>query len=246
MRLILVFFLLIGLNFAHATPLQKPVVTPIVVPKKKQVLKNDTSTVILRKFDGQSVKNYSKQKEFIYDDVVPESQNLWDKFWIWVWRSINRVLANKIGGGVVKYILVALVIGIIVFIVIKLIGLDFRFFTGKSKTIEVPYQETLENIHEINFEEQIDKAIQDGNYRLVVRLLYLKTLKQLNDQNLINWLPEKTNQTYVSEIANEGIRRDFATLTNQFEYIWYGEFFIDKTSFEPIQQSFHQFNQRKI
>lgn len=87
--------------------------------------------------------------------------------------------------------------------------------------------------------------MQMGNYRLVVRLLYLKTLKQLSDRELIHWLPEKTNQAYVLEIADQAKQQEFAQLTTQFEYIWYGEFFIDKNSFAPIQESFHQFNQYK-
>ncbi|RZK53770.1 MAG: DUF4129 domain-containing protein [Pedobacter sp.] len=143
-----------------------------------------------------------------------------------------------------KYAAIVLAVALIVFIVMKIFGLDLKFLTGKSKTVDIPYEESLENIHEIDFEDHLENAINSGNYRLAVRLLYLKTLKHLTDRNLINWQPEKTNQTYVAELGNEVYKTDFAALTLQFEYIWYGDFYIDRDSFEPINQSFTQFNQQ--
>lgn len=245
MRILLFLLFFCATISADATALQKPVVQDIVVKKEKPTLKIDNnSKVELRKFDEQAIKNYSKKRDFIYDDSK-QAPSLWDRFWSWLKSLIGEVLSNKIGGTIIKYVLIALVIALIVFIVLKLTGLDFKLLTGKSKGIDVPYQEGMENIHEIDFDEQIEQAMQLGNYRLVVRLLYLKTLKQLSDRDLIHWLPEKTNQAYVQEIANQAQQQEFAQLTKQFEYIWYGEFFIDKNSFEPIQQSFHQFNQQK-
>ncbi|MBB2146584.1 hypothetical protein GM921_13865 [Pedobacter sp. LMG 31464] len=246
MRLLLVFFIVfIWTSNAHATAVQKPVAKPAVV-KKGIILKSDSSKVDLRKFDETAVKKYSVQKDFIYDDVAPQSLSLWDRFWRWIWRLINNIFSGGITGSIIKYVLIAVVIAIVVFAVIKLIGLDYKFLTGKSKAVAIPFEESLENIHEIDFDEQIDFALQNGNYRLAVRLLYLKTLKHLSDKQLINWQPEKTNQAYVLELENENYKQEFNTLTNQFEYIWYGEFFIDKSSFEPINQSFLQFNQKTI
>lgn len=244
MRFLLFLFFFLCAGTICSANVQQKKVPKNIVSKPKQIVKLDSTTKVdLRKLNEQAISTYSKQKDFIYDDVLPETQNLWDKFWVWVWRSIRSILGNKVGGGIIKYLLIAIAVAIVVFIIIKLIGLDFKLLAGKSKNVQVPYQESLENIHEINFDEQIEKALKDHNYRLVVRLLYLKTLKQLSDQHLIEWLPEKTNQAYVLEITNEAQQQEFAQLTNQFEYIWYGEFFIDKNSFEPISKSFNQFNQ---
>ncbi|MFD0939957.1 hypothetical protein [Pedobacter boryungensis] len=245
MRSILVFLIFfIWANTVQATAVEKPVVKPVI--KKGFVLKTDSSTIDLRKFDETAVKKYSKQKEFIYDDVAPQSLSLWDRFWRWFWRLINKIFSGGITGSIIKYILIAVVIAIVVFVVIKLIGIDYKFLIGKSKTVTVPFEESLENIHEIDFDEQIDFALQNKNYRLAVRLLYLKTLKKLSDKELINWQPEKTNQAYVLELENENYKQEFNVLTNQFEYIWYGEFFIDKLDFDSINQSFLQFNQKMI
>lgn len=239
--------LLIGTFNAQATALQKPVVAKTVIKpkiiKKPLVLTVDSSKVELRTIDEQAVDNYSKQKEFIYDDVAPASMSWWDRFWRWVWQLIGRLLNGEVSGGIIKFILIALLVVGVVYAVIKVIGLDLKLLTGKSKVVEVPYEESLENIHEIDFDAQLEQAIENGNYRLAVRLLYLRTLKHLTDKNLIDWKLEKTNQAYVAELTNENYKGEFTNLTNQFEYIWYGEFFIDKHTFEPINESFQSFNQ---
>jgi len=237
MRLLLWIFLFFGITIVRAEVSPKA-----VVAKQHLNLRTDSSKIELRKIDGTAIKNYSKQKDFIYDDVAPASITWWDKLWDWIGQLLKKAFGNRLSGTILKYLLIGSAIAIVVFIVIKLIGLDFKVLTGKSKSVEIPFEEGLENIHEINFDEQITKALQAENYRLAVRLQYLKTLKHLNDRGIIEWLPEKTNQAYISEIQEER-KAAFSALTHQFEYIWYGEFFIDKNSFEKINQSFHQFNQ---
>ncbi|PWS32459.1 hypothetical protein [Pedobacter paludis] len=241
MRLLLILIVFLGITTVRAEIVQKPVVV-----KKAVVLKIDSSKVELRKIDSQAVTNYSKQKDFIYDDVAPETLSWWDKFWNWFWRLVNRIFSNKISGSIIKFLLIGLAIAAVVFFAIKIIGLDFKLLSGKSKSLEVPFEESLENIHEIDFDEQISKALQAQNYRLAVRLLYLKTLKSLSDKQQINWLPEKTNQAYVLEISDDVKRSEFSKLTDQFEYIWYGEFFLDKNTFESVNTAFHNFNQKTV
>ena len=246
MRLILLFIFLMASTFcAQASALQKKdSVQKVIRVKKPLLIKLDSSKISVRKFSEEAIADYSKQKDFIYDDVAPKTMSLWDRFWRWIWSLINELLSGKTSGSIIKYVLIAVVIALVVYLVIKLIGLDLKLLTRKSKHVEVPFSETLENIHEIDFEEQLNIALQNKNYRLVVRLLYLKTLKQLTDKRLIDWQPEKTNQAYVAELSRQPYHAEFVSLTNQFEYIWYGEFYIDQPSFEPIHQSFKDFNQQ--
>jgi len=114
-------------------------------------------------------------------------------------------------------------------------------FRRKSLNAEVPYHESLENIHEINFDDELERAINQHNYRLAVRLLYLKCLKQLSDAELIRWQIDKTNNAYITELNNPAQREVFKTLTLQFEYAWYGEFPIDAAVFKNINALFMDF-----
>lgn len=246
MRLLLLFiFFFTGTLSANSAVLQKnEVAKKEMVKKKPLVEKLDSSKIAVRKFSEEAISDYSKQQEFIYDDVAPKTISVWDRFWRWIWSLINELLSGKTSGSIIKYVLIGVVIALVVFLVIKLIGLDLKLFTRKSKSLDVPFSETLENIHEIDFDEQLNIALQNKNYRLVVRLLYLKTLKQLTDKNLIDWQPEKTNQAYVQELSRQSYHQQFVALTYQFEYIWYGEFYIDQPTFESIHQSFEDFNQQ--
>lgn len=209
-------------------------------------IKNDSSAVALRNFDLQKIKDYSIQKDFQYDEQLSLNTSWWDRFWRWVWDLINGALENSYTGGFIKYLLITIVVALIIFVIIKLMGIDLKIFAGKSKSIDVPYDESMENIHEINFNEEIDKAIANGNYRLGVRLLYLRSLKILSDGELISWQPEKTNQAYIDELADEERKSEFKVLTLQFEYIWYGDFSIEKESFKMLKGGFDRFNVKAL
>ncbi|MDQ8053099.1 MAG: DUF4129 domain-containing protein [Pedobacter sp.] len=214
--------------------------------RPKPVLRQDSSQVQVRKFEEDDIVAYRSQKEFIYDDVAPARPDLWERFWRWFWDTVGSLFKHSSIGTWGKFLVIGLVVAIIAFIVIKIVGVDLKVLMGKSKKVTVPYQESLENIHEIDFDEQLEMALGQHNYRLAVRLLYLKTLKKLSDHSAIHWQPEKTNQAYVRELQDQPYRDEFARLTQQFEYIWYGEFAIDQTAFEPINSSFLTFNQKMI
>ena len=226
--------------------------SPVAVNKPVKdtiALKLDSSKTQIKKFDNEAIENYKAQKEFQYGEEEPKNLTWWDRFWNAFWRWISRVFGERqtptgpsVWPSVLKYSTIAIGIGVIVFVIFKLIGVDFKWFTGKSTSIEVPYDESLENIHEISFDDEINNTLQNGNYRLAVRLLYLQTLKHLSDKEIIDWLPNKTNLAYVKEMQGENGHNDFANLTHQFEYIWYGDFYIDKSTFARLQQSFQQFN----
>jgi hypothetical protein len=224
---------------------------PTVAQVKREVLKevpirNDYSKVDLRSFDLQKIKEYSKEKEFRYDQSVSVDTSWWNRFWNWIWEMINGALSNKYSGDFVKYLVIAVVSALIIFSLSKIAGLDLMIFSRKSKAVDVPYGETMENIHEIDFNDEINKAVLNGNYRLAVRLLYLRSLKLLSDQELINWQPEKTNQTYIDELEDLERKQEFKILTLRFEYVWYGDFSIDKEVFNVLKGSFERFNVKAL
>ncbi|MEJ2904630.1 DUF4129 domain-containing protein [Pedobacter panaciterrae] len=236
MRLLLFIFLFFGMLQVQANVEKQDSVA------QKTVVRLDTTKVDLRGFDKSKLEAHSKETDFIYDDVPAPNLSFWDRFWRWFWRLIGQALSNKVSGGLIKYLAIIALVGLVVFIVLKIIGADLKIFSRKSQIVEVPYNESDDNIHEINFNEEIEKAIVNANYRLAVRLLYLRTLKKLSDKDLIHWLPEKTNQTYISEINDSDKKKEFSKLTHQFEYVWYGEFFIDKENFNAIKDTFERFN----
>ena len=220
------------------------------VKKIYHSLNIDTGKLTIRHLDTAALNRYSRQPDFDYTHEKTEQQlSLWDRFWIWFWRWITRLLPRFSGGGGLASIFKILIIGafavLIVWLITRLFKIDLLKLFRKKKTEDgLPYTELTENIHEINFDEAINKALQDKNYRLAVRLLYLRSLKQLSDASLIHWRMEKTNLAYLNELEDPEYKRLFGALTVRFEYIWYGDFPINGEVYQNIDSLFRDFKGR--
>ncbi len=237
---------------------QKQLDTKVVKPK---VLQTDSlASVTIRHIDSAALHTYKKQPEFQYneDKIAP---SWWDRFWDWVsekWdhfiKWLDHLLStkDKKTGQInhfwpifFKYLFIVLGAAALVFLIFKLIGVDIQnIFRRKPASGAIPYSEFFEDINAISFEQEIENAVAKQNYRFAVRLLYLRSLKQLSDAGLIDWKIDKTNNTYINELRNEDQRTAFKILTLQFEYVWYGEFFIDAPVYSDIDSSFKDFKKR--
>ncbi|QEM07472.1 DUF4129 domain-containing protein [Mucilaginibacter rubeus] len=237
----------------HVVPAGKA--SPLHAPA---FIKVDTVDVAVKHFNEAAMDKYKNDKDFNYH-VIKEGLSWWDHFWSWVWhlwasfwnwvaelfqKLFGSANMGKSSANVIKYVILGAGAFAIIYCIIKLLGISFpHLFKKQAKSASVPYSEAVENIHEISFDEAIDDALSNKNYRLAVRLLYLRSLKQLSDLNLINWKIEKTNTAYINELTNAGQREQFTVVTRQFEYVWYGDFPIDGQSYQRINNIFQEFKQ---
>jgi len=123
---------------------------------------------------------------------------------------------------------------------------NIRLFSRRSKEVggEETIEEATENIFELNFGKEIQKAIGSQNYRMAVRLMYLRTLRDLSLKNLINYTHEKTNSDYLFQLAGTSYYKNFFRLTRDFDYTWYGHFPLSQDSFSVIQNDFNNVKQQ--
>jgi hypothetical protein len=203
---------------------------------------DDRSSVRVRQPTPAKLNDYRNDRDYQYGQDFKPTNNLWTKFWTWFWQKVGEFFNSKSYHNFWQYVILAGAVALVIWLLIKAEVLGFIFSKG-SKGVALGYETLTENIHEIDFEQQIDTAIEQRNYRLAVRLLYLQTLKHLSNRNLIEWKPNKTNRSYVYELAQSPLQPEFETLTTQFEYIWYGDFPITEDRFKPLQESFNQFKQ---
>jgi len=213
----------------------------VVVDKPDQTYRADTSVTVVRHFDKAALKNYSTDKAFQYKQGY-EGESLWDRFWHWLWGLFDGFNTTKDSlTTVLEYLLISIAVAGILFLIFKVAGIDvFNLIKGTSKSI-VAYDESIEDIHAIDLDIEIEKATNQQNYRFAVRLLYLRLLKQLSDAGLIHWEINKTNSVYITELTNIEQRDSFTQITRQFEYIWYGGLIIDVRVFERIKALFTNF-----
>lgn len=190
------------------------------------------------------IKEFKKQKEFDYTEEPPKL-NLLQR----ILEHIRQLLGNMTSGvaasNVLMYPVIIILVILLLFIIFKLLKVDSRRLLGRKKLkSEDDIKIESENVHEMNFEELISRAIDSENYRLAVRYLYLKNLKKLSDNEYIVWNPNKTNTNYVQEIKNEDLKKHFFRTSLIFDYVWYGEMKLDRQTFEIARHELETFEKQ--
>jgi hypothetical protein len=137
--------------------------------------------------------------------------------------------------------------GFIIFVILKaLVDFDVRFWKPnkliKRTSEKLIYED--EDIHEVNLEALLKKAILSNNFRVAIRYYYLITLKILSAKKLIDYHKDKTNSEYLFEIEDTAMRSKFSYLSYVYTYVWYGEFSVDEQSFKAAQNKYQSFINR--
>lgn len=114
-------------------------------------------------------------------------------------------------------------------------------FAAKNKTITFASDEPDDEPMLHKLDEQLASAVDTGNYRQAVRILYLMVLKKLDDNDIINFKEEYTNDDYKKQLQNSMLLADFNFISRSYEYVWYGEIPININQFENLHQKFNQF-----
>lgn len=215
---------------------------------EKKKVQFDTEFIELKKFDNKKIEAYKQQDAFIYI-VEKREPTVIEKAWNWFKRTIKKVLSYFFDDispamGFLKWVLKILpyiIAGLVLFLIIKFfLKVNARnIIDGKKTTATVSLSDEETLIKEKDLPALIKIAITDGNFKLATRYYYLLLLKKLSEKELIFWQQEKTNEDYIKELAsNKNLYKEFETLTHLYDYVWYGEFLIDKEKFLKAEINF--------
>lgn len=140
----------------------------------------------------------------------------------------------------------ALAIFFIGFIIYKLFLTDGIFSKRNAKAVGPQPGIEPEGLNEYSeYDRLIREAEAKSDYNLSTRYLFLQTLKRLADADLIQYSPDKTNYNYVMELSNKNYRHDFASLTLNYEYVWYGKFVLTPDRYRQLKEQFISFNKKQ-
>lgn len=217
------------------------------------IVKNDrSSSIVKKKFDSKKLKEYKTDKDFNYEEEnVNKEPTFLERVFNWLGRQLLRFLewifGVKYAKGLFASILSALpyiILGIVLFLLLKFflkVNLKSSSLTSKNNpVVSITEEEELIKIKDIS--KLIQQAIQQKNYRLAVRYYYLNVLKQLENNALIIWEQQKTNEDYIKEISQKNIQHSFVNLTRLYDFVWYGNFVINETEFARVEQDFIEAN----
>jgi hypothetical protein len=204
---------------------------------KKWENNNDSVVFSERQVPDRQVKKMQEDDDFWYanallrkeklkerdDSFVPVTERAWFQTLLWL-------------------VIIAGFAGVIIW---WLAESNVSLFRKKNTMIEGEGGEPAPgDIFAINYQKEIDRAIQQGNYRLATRMMFLRLLKDLSEKKIIQYTQDKTNFDYLSQLHSTRYYHDFFRITRNYEFSWYGQFEVDEKAFRVIQQEFNLFNRQ--
>ena len=203
-------------------------------------IKIDSSNVEQKLFDQKALDVYKSQDDFNYNEK-PREDNVFQKAWAWLGRVVKRILSwifDDIGPavGILAAIVKAIpwiVLGLLLFFMLKFfLKVNTKKATDAIETVpSIQLTKDEELINNQQLSELIAQAIQEKDYRLAVRFYYLLILQKLTDKELIVWQQEKTNEDFIREVGHLKIAPRFSEITRLYDFVWYGNFEINKGEF---------------
>ncbi|WP_289644830.1 DUF4129 domain-containing protein [Maribacter aestuarii] len=210
-------------------------------------VKLDTASLIQKTIDERELETFRENPDFNYEvakNSAPEwwiafknwLSNLIIQFFEWLFGVEQAVGAFNTFLKVLPYLLLL----ILVFILIKFfINVNARAvsFNKKNQAL-VTLSEEEHIIKNEDVQKLIQQALEEKNYRLAIRYYYLYILRLLNEKELISWELQKTNADYNRELEKTVLNKPFAQITRLYEYIWYGDFPIDESTYRKAEINF--------
>jgi len=208
-------------------------------------VKIDGTQITTRQFSKNLTEKYS-DTDFDYDTMEGEAENFILVAIAWFLNKIFDVFGIELSPeayNLLKIFVYIIIILFVLYIVIRmLVGTEASSFFNRKSTMVAPLNIQEEHIENIDLDTYIQDAISENNYRLAIRYMYLKTLKQLSLHNYIDWHFDKTNSDYYTEIKNTQLKEGFKKVSYVYDYVWYGEFYLEEKGFNNARKDFEHVN----
>jgi len=235
-RLVFILFF-IFLNISSAQTIQQDSITVVL----------DDGPITEKSFSEGLSQKYSGE-DFNYNESDGEAQNLLGRAITWFFQQLEKLFGIDLSPevrSVVEFLVYLLLTVFIGYFIIKLLlgNKASSFFTRKTATVN-PLTIDEEHIENINLDTFISDALAQKNYRLAIRYMYLKALKELSFNNIISWHFEKTNNDYHNEIKDPLLKDNFKKVSYLYDYVWYGEFDLDEIGFINAQKDFERLSKK--
>ncbi len=207
-------------------------------------LKRDTLSIEVKHFNANNLRDYKKQSDFNYQ-ISERKPNVLEQIYSWLLKMAKQFLIWLFGvekaTGILRKLFVIIpyfILGLCLFVITKFfIKINANQLTKENisgaRNVQVLDEESL--LKSEDLDNLRNKAEADGDFRLAIRFEYLKILKQLSLTNLIDWQQQKTNDDYYHELSNSNLKPFFKQCTLMYDYVWYGNFRVNKVHYQTIK-----------
>ncbi len=206
---------------------------------QKEVQIDTNSKIVIKQ--TTEINKYLNDEYYQYNN---KSVKIEDSFITKILKRIIEYIVKLFSYKYSSTIFYIFVFGIILFVLIKLLGLNYEslFFKKSKNNKNINIETYKDDIYKLNLKKLLQQATETKNYNLAIRYLYLIYLKHLSDSEIVLWEINKTNIDYRNEIRNTKYYKNFNKLSLYYEYFWYGEFLINKEQFEYTSELFKKAN----
>jgi len=139
---------------------------------------------------------------------------------------------------IIKWTLFAVIIGALLFLVLRVLGINPFSKKTEQNNIHISLEELEENLDTASIDPHLYAAIKAKNFKLAIRLYYLMIIQKLALKEKIVWKKYKTNKHYMNEMRNKEGYAVFKNLTLIYEKCWFGDKEITEDDYNSINSSF--------
>lgn len=195
-----------------------------------------------RSFSPEALQQLQEDEALLYPVTVKE-EGWWSRLKEWFFGKLSEALGGASSSGLLNLIIYLFCLGAGIFLILRFLDIDLTsMIRQRARPVSIGVAEGItENIHALNFEQEIQLAVQQQAYRRAVRLVYLASLKQLSDAGVVRWEPGKTHRQYQLELKDPSFKQQFNSLGYFFEYAWYGDFPVDETLYRRVEDEYRLF-----
>jgi hypothetical protein len=206
----------------------------------------DSSHLDVRLPAEAALDRFRNDPDFNYTRDVAYGTTLWATVKYYIAKFFRTLHGIDGSDKWLRRLWIALLAGVAMFGLFRMLGVDISgiFFSKPPAAVDLSETVIDETTDRKKLSLMLEKALNEKQYRLAVRLAYLAVLKRLADAEQIRWQADKTNRSYVNELSDETLRQPFANLTRLYEYVWYGDFDIHAEHYREIEADFNELNRR--
>lgn len=144
---------------------------------------------------------------------------------------------------IIKWTMFILLIGALLFLVMRVLGINPFNKKSDKNTINISLDELEENLDTASIDPLLYAAIKAKDFKLAIRLYYLMIIQKLALKEKIIWKKHKTNKHYLNELRTKEEYPVLKNLTLIYEKCWFGEKDITENDYNVINQDFVNFLQ---
>ncbi|MEN8929137.1 MAG: hypothetical protein ABF242_10665 [Flavobacteriales bacterium] len=132
---------------------------------------------------------------------------------------------------------------IVVVVVALAVLIFFLFFNSPINNKNKKIRQDLGNvipteIPKTELELMLEQALERKDYREAIRVYFIFIIRGLIVKEWIEWEKEKTNFSYLMEMRDKPLSKEFESTVSVYEIVWYGKREITREEYEVLEPRF--------